>query len=86
MQTESPLSYWDQNLAAGSNPDAPLELSPPRFESSAIFPQFLKATSGLKCGGLAGYHGNGTSKKNQEPQQHPVPALKPHRRAETFSV
>jgi hypothetical protein len=86
MQAEPSLGYRNQNLSAGSNPNAALELSAPRFEIATVLSQLLKPASGQKCCGLAGYHGNGASEKNKEPQEHPVPALKPHHRAGKFSV
>lgn len=86
MKAECPFRFGYEDFAAASEPDSPLEVSAPCLEAASLFTQVAEPARSLEGGGLAGNDRECAAEEDQEPQQDPVPPLKPHHRQETFAV
>jgi hypothetical protein len=78
VQAERPPGFRYEYLTAGRNSDSSLEFGSPGFEVTSFYPQRMQSTRGVKGDGLAGGDGQRAPQKNEEPQQYPVPSLKPY--------
>jgi hypothetical protein len=68
VQSKSASGHRDQNLAAGCQTYAPLQICPLRLETATLLTQVMEPAGCLESRSLSRYNRHRTSQKDEEPE------------------
>jgi hypothetical protein len=68
VQAESASGHWDQDLTAGSQTYAPLQICPLRLKAATLLTQVMEPPGCLESRSLSRYNRHRTSQKDEEPE------------------